>query len=162
MNLSAYDVSMVTQDVIEKVGFEVSEENAVDPNSENLQSVGYGEDGTSLPFEFSVKTFSESLKNDSSTDEISEAIKGAASYAIENLKAFELLTKVLSSRVAHLFDDYVQVNKVEETHLTSANFTKTTSKLHELLATKEYLHDIMTAFHFIFKTGHTLHVVSDV
>ena len=109
--------------------------------------MNYTEDRATLPLEFSIKTFLESLKNDSSTDAMSESVKAAASYAIENLKAFELLTKVLWCRVAHFFDDYVAVNEVEETHLSSANFTKTTAKLHALFMTNEYRSDIMTAFH---------------
>lgn len=138
----AFDIDVVTDhDQMAKQCFEGTEDNVIDINGENLLRARY-EVGTALPCEFSIKTFLDALKDDSSTDELSQAIKGAASYAIENLQAFESLTKVLWCTVAHLFDDYV-----EKTHLSSANFTKTTAKLHELFMTNEYRSDITTAFH---------------
>lgn len=84
------------------------------------------------------------MKNDSNTDEMSELIKGAANYALENLTSFELLTKVLWCRVAQLFEDYVSENAVER--ISSANFTRITAKLNEKFLTNEYRSDIMAAF----------------
>ena len=59
-------------------------------------------------------------------------IKEVASYGVENLKTIELLTRGLWCQLAHLFGAYV-----EETHLSSTKFPKSTAKLHEPFMTNE-------------------------
>jgi hypothetical protein len=109
-----FDNDIATEEEIAKQCFEANQGNSVDLDG-ILHSMTDGASDTrfvSPPSEFSIKTFLESLKNDSNTDEMSELIKGAANYALENLTFFELLTKVLWCRVAQLFEDYVSENAV--------------------------------------------------
>ena len=141
-----FDNDIANEEEIAKQCFEANQGNAVDLDG-ILHSMTDGASDTrfvSPPSEFSIKTFLESLKNDSNTDEMSELIKGAANYALENLTSFELLTKVLWCRVTQLFEDYVSENAVER--ISSAKFTRITAKLNEMFLTNEYRSDIMAAF----------------
>jgi hypothetical protein len=142
---SLFDTDIATQEEIAKQCFEENQGSTVDLHR-ILHSMTNGDTRlVSPPPAFSIMTFLESLKNDSSTDEVSEHVKAAANYGIENLPIFELLTKVLWRRVAHLFDDYISEN-AGEVQISSRNFTRITAKLNELFLTNEYRSDIMAAF----------------
>ena len=62
------------QDEMAKQCFEGTEDNVTSINGENLPRARYEEDGT-LPWELSIKTFLDSLKDNSSTDDLSQVIK---------------------------------------------------------------------------------------
>ncbi len=142
---SLFDTDIATQEEIAKQCFEENQGSTVDLHR-ILHSMTNGDTRlVSPPPAFSIMTFLESLKNDSSTDEVSEHVKAAANYGIESLPIFELLTKVLWRRVAHLFGDYISEN-AGEVQISSRNFTRITAKLNELFLANEYRSDIMAAF----------------
>lgn len=74
----------------------------------------------------------------------STSIKSTAKYRIDNLEAFELLSKILWCRINVLFQDYLPENG--EVHMTNRDFTNATAKLHQLFSTQEYRSDLISSF----------------
>ena len=70
------------------------------------------------PNDFSIKDFLQKIVSDSHDDPFSTSIKSAAKYGIDNLEAFELLSKILWCRINDLFQDYLSENG-EEVHMTN-------------------------------------------
>lgn len=142
---TSFDNDIAKQEEIAKQCFEENQGGSADLNR-ILSSIANGDSRLVCPpAQFSILTFLKSLKDDSSTDEMSQQIKEAACYGIVNLPIFELLTKVLWCRIANLFDDYISEN-ASEVQISSRNFTQITAKFNELFLTNEYRSDIMAAF----------------
>ena len=95
--------------------------------------------------DFSIKDFLQKIVNGSHDDPFSTSIKSAAKYGIDNLEAFELLSKILWCRINDLFQDYLSENG-EEVHMTNRDFTTATAKLHQLFSTQEYWSDLISSF----------------
>ena len=64
-------------------------------------------------------------------DLLSRKITCAATYALSNLGIFRVFTAIVWCRISDIFQNYL-VDNVEETSMTSANFTITTMKIHEM------------------------------
>ena len=97
------------------------------------------------PTDFSIKDFLQKIVNGSHDDPFSNSIKSAAKYGIDNLGAFELLSKILWCRINNLFQDYLSENG-EEVHMTNRDFTAATTKLHQLFSTQEYRSNLISSF----------------
>ena len=97
------------------------------------------------PSQFAVKDFLKSITKDMSTDSLSQLVKEAARYGLENLELFELLTRILWCRIVQLFDGYVR-NNTDTIHMSSYNFTQVTTHVNQMFLTNEYRSDIVTVF----------------
>ncbi len=60
--------------------------------------------------DFSIKDFLQQIINGTHDDPFSNSIKSAAKYGIDNLEAFELLSKIFWCRINDLFQDHLSEN----------------------------------------------------
>ncbi len=97
------------------------------------------------PTDFSIKDFLQKIVNGTHDDPFSNSIKSAATYGVDNLEAFELLSKILWCRINDLFQDHLSENG-EEVHMANRDFTTATAKLHQLFSTQEYRSDLISTF----------------
>ena len=131
-----------------KDDFESNKADGVEISLENvlLCMMDHNEALTQLPTDWSIREFFETLLEDNDGQgQLNQSITHAAFYALDNLDIFLLLSRIVWCRISEIFQNYIADN-VEETHMTNANFTFATSRIHELFFTSAYRSDSMKAF----------------
>ena len=144
------DLQKATGESVEdpKADFESNTADGVEITLENvpLCMMDHNDALSQMPTNWSIREFFETLLEDyDGQGHVSQSIIDAAIYAIDNLDIFSFLSRTVWCRISEIFQNYIADN-VEETHMTNANFTFATARIHELFFTSAYRSDLMKAF----------------
>ena len=138
----------VTEDfvAISREAFEANEGNPVILEDVLLCMSELSDELSQPPPTFQIESFLKKIVDDPvSHDPYSQSFQSAASYALENLDQFRLLSGILWYRIFVLFEDHLSEN-CDDMHITNKEFTWATTKIHQLFLTQEYRSDIVSAF----------------
>ena len=126
--------------------FEANEGNPVNLEDVLLCMYEFSDKLSQPPSTFHIESFLKNIVDDPvSHDPYSQSLQSAASYALENVDQFRLLSGILWHHIFVLFEDHLSEN-CDDVHLSNKEFTWVTAKVHQLFLTQEYRSDIVTAF----------------